>query len=62
MQIIKLLETLSGNTRFQVNIKDVISSQPSEIQELFITNDSTSLKLLLNDSEVSADRLTIFQV
>jgi hypothetical protein len=62
MQIINLLETLSGNTRFQVNTKDVISSQPSEIQELFITNDSTSLKLLLNDSEVSADRLTIFQI
>lgn len=62
MQIINLLETLSGNTRFQVNTKDVISSQPSEIQELFITNDSTSLKLLLKDSEVSADRLTIFQL
>jgi hypothetical protein len=62
MRIINLLETLAGNTRFQIEIDDAISSQSSEIQKIFNNNDSTSLKLLFKDSEISADRTTIFQI
>lgn len=62
MQIINVLETLANNTRFQINIDDTVSSQPSAIQEMFNNNDSASLKLLFKDSEISADRTTIFQI
>ena len=62
MQIINLLETLAGNTRFQISIDDAISSQPSAIQEIFDHNNSSLLKLLFKESKISADRTTIFQV
>lgn len=62
MQIINVLETLANNTRFQINIDDTVSSQLSTIQEIFTNNDSASLKLLFQDSEIIADRTTIFQI
>lgn len=62
MIIISLLETLASNTRFQTNIDDAISSQPLSIQKIFGNNDAASLKLLFKDSEISADRTTIFQI
>jgi hypothetical protein len=62
MQIINVLETLANNTRFQINIDDTVSSQPSAIQEMFNNNDSASLKLVFMDSEIIADRTTIFQI
>lgn len=62
MQIIDILETLATNTRFQTNIDDAASQQLSEIIQLIKNNNSTMIKRLLNDTEISADRTTIFQI
>ncbi len=62
MDTIKLLEYLAVNAHYRIELLDLIKTQPKEIQISFLTNDSNSLKKLLNQKGPLADRSTIFQI
>ena len=62
MQIISLLEKLTTHARFELELEDILSTQPKEIRELFLANNTASLKSMFPHADISADRTTIFQL
>lgn len=60
MQIIALFEQLATHAHYE--LEELLISQPKKIQEIFLTNNTTDLKSMFPDSEISADRTTIFQL
>lgn len=62
MNIVNLLEKLATHTRFQTEYRELLSSQSSEMGDLFLKNDSSSLKMMLENTHIIADRTTIFKL
>lgn len=59
MELIKLLTNIATTTHFNLNIEELIASQPQDIQAAFLNNDGSVIKSRMPESQVSADRTTI---
>lgn len=61
MNVMTLLEQLANSVHHKVSVKELISSQPSEIQNAFISNNGSQLKKILGNNNC-LDRSSVVQI
>lgn len=61
MNIMTLLEQLANSAHHKVSVEELISSQPLEIQNVFISNNGSQLKKILGNHNC-VDRSSVVQI
>ena len=62
MNIVEFLEKLACIAHHKINMNELLSGQPLEVKNAFLTNDAAFLKIYLNRSEILADKSSVFQL
>lgn len=62
MSIVSFLEQLARTAHHRVNLNDLLKEEDVELRKVFINHNASSLKTLLNDNTMPADRTTIFDI
>ena len=62
MRIVTMFEQLARTAHHRVNINALLNEEAIELKELFVNNDASSLRALLNKKVMPADRNTIFDL
>ncbi|ARB92843.1 hypothetical protein [Legionella longbeachae] len=62
MCIVTLLQELASTTHHKINLDKLLKEKNADIQQVFANNDASYLKALFNETEILADRTTIFDL
>ena len=62
MNIVTLLEQLATTTHHKIDLDELLREKPASIKQAFANNDASSLKAFCNETNVVADRTTIFEL
>lgn len=62
MNILMFLEHLASNAHHRIAIKELVSDQPNEIKEAFLTNNVALLRKQIGDTEKLADKSAVVQI
>lgn len=60
MSHIAWLESLAAKADYDIEINDILKTQPSDIQDAYYSNNQAGLKALLGAESRLADKNTIF--
>lgn len=62
MNITLLLEQMAVTPHHKINIENLLKESHPDVHQAFVKNDISSLKTILNGSQLLADRNTIFEI